>query len=73
MKKFGTRREVWNAKARMTTGKLRKKDLAKNKNGKLVSKKKQKTAKRDSNLGSHLTKDDKAKGRKGRRWVNYAK
>tara|TARA_B100001564_G_scaffold301746_1_gene269201 strand:+ start:1128 stop:1436 length:309 start_codon:yes stop_codon:yes gene_type:complete len=38
-KKFGTRREVWNGSAEMTTGKLTKKDLKLNKQGEIVSKK----------------------------------
>ena len=38
-KKFGTRREVWNGSAQMTTGKLTKKDLKLNKQGDIVSKK----------------------------------
>ena len=38
-KTFGSRREVYNGTAEKTTGGLFKKDLFKNKNGRIVSKK----------------------------------
>ena len=40
MKRYGSRAEVWHENARMTTGRLSKKDLFKNKQGRIVSKKK---------------------------------
>ena len=42
---YGTRLEVWEGRARYTRGKLEKSDLAKNKYGKIVSKKKSDLAK----------------------------
>ena len=38
--KYGSRQQVWNGTAEMTTGKLKKEDLMKNKDKKIVSKKK---------------------------------
>ena len=40
MKRYGSRREVMNGTARMTRGRLTKKNFIKNKNGRIVSKKK---------------------------------
>ena len=40
MKRYGSRAEVWHENAKMTTGRLSKKDLLKNKQGRIVSKKK---------------------------------
>ena len=40
MKRYGSRAEVWHENAIMTTGRLSKKDLFKNKQGRIVSKKK---------------------------------
>ena len=40
MKRYGSRAEVWHENAKMTTGRLSKKDLFKNKQGRIVSKKK---------------------------------
>ena len=37
--KYGSRAQVWNGTAEMTTGKLKKRDLKKNKEGRIVSKK----------------------------------
>lgn len=37
--KYGSRAQVWNGTAQMTTGRLMKKDLKKNKHGEIVSKK----------------------------------
>ena len=37
--KYGSRAQVWNGTAEMTTGKLKKTDLKKNKHGEIVSKK----------------------------------
>ena len=47
---IGSRAEVWHGNALKTSGGLRKKDLVKNKNGRLVSRKKQMTAKKDNRL-----------------------
>jgi len=38
MKRYGSRAEVWHGNASMTTGRLSKKDLFKNKQGRIVSK-----------------------------------
>ena len=55
--KFGSREAVFSGKALMTTGKLRKKDLALSSTGKVVSRKKQKRCKgRMNNLGGKLQK-----------------
>ena len=40
MKRYGSRAEVWHGNAKMTTGRLLKKNLIKNKIGRIVSKKK---------------------------------
>ena len=53
-KKVGTRYQVFNNKAEKTTGGLRKANLKKNKQGRIVSKKASSTAKRKSNLGQKL-------------------
>lgn len=47
---FGSRRQVMNGTAKMTTGRLTKKDLMYNKHGRIVSKKKHATAKKDKRL-----------------------
>jgi hypothetical protein len=47
---FGSRAEVWHGNAKMTTGRLTKSDLIKNKHGEIVSKKKHHTAKREKRL-----------------------
>jgi hypothetical protein len=52
---IGTRLEVWRRKKTHTAGGLTRKDLKKNKNGKLVSKKVSAQQSRRSNLGSHKT------------------
>lgn len=44
--KRGSRREVWNGKAAMTAGGLKKEDLIKNKRGRIVSVKKCQTMKK---------------------------
>ena len=54
MKKIGTRLQVFKGIAAQTSGKLKKKDLVKNKIGKIVSKKKQTLAKKKSNLKGFL-------------------
>ena len=60
MKTFGTRRAVFTGRAQMTSGKLKKSDLVKNKNGKIVSKKKSVFAKSDRNpLKKHLQSKNK--------------
>ena len=53
-KMIGTRLEVYRGTKQRTAGGLRKKDLAKNKHGKIVSKKVQKQAKKKSNLAKYL-------------------
>lgn len=52
-KTFGSRAEVFHGTAKKTTGGLLKKDLAKNKHGEIVSKKKQMTAKKEKRLEKH--------------------
>lgn len=47
---FGSRRQVMNGTAKMTTGRLTKKNLMYNKSGRIVSKKKFATAKKDRRL-----------------------
>lgn len=49
-KTMGTRREVFNGTAKHTSGGLEKKDLIKNKLGRIVSKKKHITAKKEKRL-----------------------
>ena len=49
-KTIGTRREVFNGTAKKTSGGLEKKDLIKNKLGRIVSKKKHITAKKEKRL-----------------------
>ena len=65
MKKIGTRLQVFKGIAVQTSGKLKKKDLVKNKTGKIVSKKKQSLAKQKSNLkGLLLNQGGKPKQKK---------
>lgn len=45
-RKHGSRASVWRGGAEMTVGGLRKEDLIKNKNGRIVSKKKHETMRR---------------------------
>ena len=47
---IGSRAEVWHGSAKKTSGGLTKSDLIKNKHGRLVSKKKHSTAKRENRL-----------------------
>lgn len=47
---FGSRAEVWHGKAKKTTGGLTRKQLHKNKHGRIVSKKKFLTAKKEKRL-----------------------
>jgi hypothetical protein len=49
-KRFGSRAEVWHETAFETTGLLRKKDLMMNKHGRIVSKEKHATAKKEKRL-----------------------
>jgi hypothetical protein len=49
-KTYGTRAEVWHGTARKTTGGLTKGHLFQNKNGRIVSKSKHFTAKKDKRL-----------------------
>lgn len=53
MKTFGSRAEVFHGNAKKTTGGLTKKDLMKNKNGAIVSRKKHLTAKKEKRLEKH--------------------
>ena len=55
VKKIGSRIDVWEGRAAQTTGGLTKNQLALSR-GKLVSKKKQKIAKKNRNLGRKLGK-----------------
>ena len=52
-KLYGSRLEVWNGTAYKTTGKLTKKDIFRNKNGRLVSKNKHFTALKEKRLLKH--------------------
>jgi hypothetical protein len=55
---FGTRAKVWHGTAKQTKGYLTKKDLMKNKHGRIVSRRKHNTAKRQKRLvkAGYLTK-----------------
>ena len=50
MQTFGSRAQVWHNNAKMTTGRLTKKNLKKNKNGRIVSKKMSNKAKKEKRL-----------------------
>jgi hypothetical protein len=50
IKRVGSRAEVWHGTAKMTSGGLAKKDLIKNKYGRIVSKAKYLTAKKEKRL-----------------------
>jgi hypothetical protein len=50
MDTFGSRARVWHGKAKMTRGRLMKKDLKKNKSGRIVSKKASLRAKKEQRL-----------------------
>ena len=50
MKTVGSRAEVWHKNAKKTSGGLERKDLMKNKHGRIVSVKKHKTAKKNNRL-----------------------
>ena len=52
-KTVGSRAEVFHGTAKKTSGGLMKKDLMKNKNGAIVSKKKHMTAKKEKRLEKH--------------------
>ena len=75
--KKGSRAEVWHGTAEKTSGGLMKKDLVKNKAGRIVSKKKFNTAKKEKRLEKHgffaekgkfgFVKKDSKKMRKTRR------
>lgn len=52
-KGIGTRAQVWHETACKTSGGLTKKDLHMNKNGRIVSRKKHMTAKREKRLEKH--------------------
>ena len=49
----GSRAQVWHGTAYKTSGGLKKRDLHKNKHGRIVSKRKFKTAKREQRLKKH--------------------
>ncbi len=53
MQTYGTRAEVMHGTALKTTGKLFKKDLLMNKNGRIVSRRKHFTAKKEKRLEKH--------------------
>lgn len=55
MKGTGTRKEVMEGKAKMTSGGLTKKELKYNKQNKIVSKKASENAKREDRLGINST------------------
>ena len=55
---------VWEGRKEKTSGGLRKGDLIKNRQGRIVSKKKSAVAKRLNNLGSHLRGKKKAESKK---------
>lgn len=57
----GSRAQVFHGTAKRTSGGLVKKDLCRNKHGRIVSCKKQKLARSQKNLGKHL----RRKGSKG--------
>jgi hypothetical protein len=50
MQTFGSRAQVWHGNAKMTRGRLMKKHLKKNKNGRIVSKKMSERAKKEKRL-----------------------
>ena len=50
MQTFGSRAQVWHGNAKMTTGRLTKKHLKKNKQGRIVSKKLSNKAKKEKRL-----------------------
>ena len=52
-KTVGSRAEVWHGNAKHTSGGLTKKNLFKNKNGRIVSRKKHETAKKEKRLQKH--------------------
>ena len=61
MSKVGSRAQVWHGTAKKTSGGLTRKDLLKNKAGRIVSKRKHFTAKKDKRLvkAGYLTKKGK--------------
>ena len=63
---------MWKGTAVQTTGGLRKKDLVKNKAGKIVSRKKSEDMKQNSNLGSYIV-GHKPKKSKKSKWVEVMK
>jgi hypothetical protein len=76
-KTFGSRAEVFHGNAKKTTGGLTKKDLIKNKNGQIVSRKKHLTAKKEKRLEKYgyfakkgkfgyVKKEGKSKSRKSK-------
>ena len=56
--------QVWRGKAKSTPGGLQKKDIMKNKKGKLVSRKQSAAAKRKSNLKHFLIRPRSTRARK---------
>ena len=61
LKRVGSRAEVWHGNATMTSGGLKKNDLMKNKNGRIVSAKKHRTAKKEKRLVKAGYKTEKGK------------
>ena len=60
MQTFGSRRKVWNRSAKKTTGGLTRKDLRKNKHGRIVSVKASKSAKKHNHLKALSFKNNKS-------------
>ena len=67
----GTRTEVWNGKKQTTVGGLTKKDLKKNKSGRIVSKKVSQNAKKKSNLTKFLINPKAKKDKKTKKRDRY--
>lgn len=68
-KAVGSRAEVWHGTAKHTAGGLKKKDLMKNKHGRIVSRKMHETAKKTykKRFGDKMAKPFGKKGRKTQR------
>jgi len=78
MKRYGSRAEVWHGAARMTKGRLTKKNFIKNKHGRIVSKLKVKHSKNKNknpllNLGYQRKKGSKEFGPEANKNTNNTK
>ena len=71
MNKVGSRYQVFTGKAEKTSGGLRKNDLKKNKQGRIVSKKVSANAKRNSNLGTRLQGQRRRRSTRGKRTSDH--